>query len=102
MSSYASRKRPPRAEHDESKTKTARANSPIVLEPMSTPRFETYEALALFRDMVWREAVKSGQYKLYVLALFLWAARIAGSSFDESGVKVPRRLFIVSHVPVAP
>jgi hypothetical protein len=67
-------------------TKTARANTRIVLEPTTTPRFSTFEALDSSRKAVWGEAAKSGEYKLYVLVLFLWAARVAGATFEEPGV----------------
>jgi|AntAceMinimDraft_11_1070367.scaffolds.fasta_scaffold12502_1 hypothetical protein len=92
MSTNASQKRSSCTEDTTRNTKTARAKSPVVVEPIPISRFSTYEAVLAIRNMVWGEAVKSGEYKLYVLVLFLWAARIAGSSFNESGVSMSKRL----------
>jgi len=93
MSSNAALKRSPCAKGSTRQTKTSRVESLIVLEPTTPPRFTTFEALDSFRKAVWGEAVKSGEYKLYVIVLFLWAARVAGSSFDESGVYASKSLY---------
>ena len=92
MSANASLKRSPCAEITTHKNKTARVKSPLAVEPTTISRFSTYEAVLAIRNMVWGEAVKSGEYKLYVLVLFLWTARIACSSFNESGVNISKRL----------
>ena len=88
MPSTASRRSPLRAEDMERKAKTARRLSPIVVEDTPSSRFSSFEELVLFHNKVWDDVLATGEYKLYVLVLFLWAARMAGSNFEESEVHI--------------
>jgi len=92
MASKAPRKSPPRDEYVEHKAKTARADDPVDLSASAVSRFSSYADLLWFHNKAWDDVLPTDEYKLYVLVRFLMAARIAGSSFNESGVKWFKRL----------
>ena len=96
MASNAPRKSLPRDEDFERKVKSARVNDPVDLAASPVSRFSSYKELRQFHDNVWDDVLPTNEYKLYVLVRFLMAARIAGATFNESGISWPKKQLFFS------
>ena len=98
MAASLPRKASPCANDTERQTKNARIDDEVALVPNPTRFFKSFEDLIWFHRRGWDDVLESGEYKLYVIVLFLWAARVAGSDFIETGVHsekyLPFRLFL--------
>ena len=50
------------------------------------PPFTAFKDVEFLANLTNQEAVNNGIYKLWMLVKFLWAAREAGSTFEETEV----------------